>query len=299
MAAVAIAAGLAAGTNQPAGKPSNTARAKVFLKVEGMTCGGCVSTIQSSLADFDGIADIQVDVAAGTTTVLYDSRKITDVDKMARAITASGYPTTVTRVVAAAELQREKKMAEQKSHKAIAAVGSLEIARSDFEAEISHARSRYAAMYGPTAMEGTQGRRLMDNIKRQVAQRLIQDGIQLQEIQRVGYRIDPADLEREFDSYLQERNLSRASFAAELEKNGMTITYFMKKFRQRVLIGRYIDEEVLPANLSDVEKQRHYADWFANARLMAGVTFYDPDIERLVKRPAAGGGCGSSCSTGR
>ena len=39
-------------------------------------------------------------------------------------------------------------------------------------------------------------------------------------------------------------------------------------------------------------------DWFDNARLLVQVTFYDPDIERLVRRPPGGGGCGSSGSAG-
>ena len=44
-------------------------------------------------------------------------------------------------------------------------------------------------------------------------------------------------------------------------------------------------------------RQRN-ADWFDNARLLVQVTFYDPDIERLVRRPPGGGGGGSSGSAG-
>ncbi|MDJ0803697.1 MAG: hypothetical protein QNI89_02545 [Desulfobacterales bacterium] len=67
----------------------------------------------------------------------------------------------------------------------------------------------------------------------------------------------------------------------------------------RVLISRYIEAEVLPARLGEAQKRQRYADWLENARLLAQVTFYDPEIERTVRRPAGGGCCGSSCSAGR
>ncbi len=299
LAAVAVSLDPATRTREPADGSADIQPSRVLFQIEGMTCGGCVATIKSSLAGFDGIKDIQVDVATGTAAVLYDSRKIGDVEKLAQAITASGYQATVARVVDADQLQREKQTAARKSRQAIAAVGSVEIARTDFEAEMAHARSRYAAIYGAAVMEGQQGQRLEDNLKRQVARRLIEEGIHLQEIQRVGYRLPPEALERAFNAYLVKRKLSPEAFEADLVKNDMSLTYFKKKFSNRVLIRRYIDEEVIPSGLSDVEKQKRYADWFANARLMAGVTFYDTEIERLVGRSSAGGGCGSSCSAAR
>ncbi len=299
LAAAVVAIDPATSTSAPADGYDDRRPSRVVFQIEGMTCGGCAATIKSSLATFDGIKDIQVDVAAGKAAVLYDSRKIGDVESLAQAITASGYAASVVRVADADQLLREKQTTARKALKAIAAVGGLEIARTDFEAEMAHARSRYAAIYGASVMEGPQGKRLEDNLKRQVAQRLIEEGIHLQEIKRVGYRLTPADLDRAFDAYLEERRLTPESFEAGLEKNDMSLTYFKKKFSNRVLIRRYIDEEVLPAGLSDLEKQKRYADWFANARLMAGVTYYDPEIERLVGRPSAGGGCGASCSAGR
>lgn len=297
MAAVAVGAGSATGLD-PSGEDAQIPLAKVIFTVEGMSCGGCVATIQSSLTGFDGIIDVQVDVAGGTTVVLYDSRRISDVSPLAQAITDSGYPTTVARKVSAHALQRERAAAATKSQQAIAAVGGLEIPRADFDAEMAHARSRHAAAYGPAVMDSPQGRQLMTNIQRQVARRLIEEGIQLQEIQRVGYRVAPQDLEQAFTAYLGKRGLSRDDLAAELAANEMTLDYFMKKFRNRERISRYVEEVVLPPNLSTAEKQKHYADWFANARLVAKVDYYDPDIERLVKQPS-GGGCGSGCTAGR
>ena len=79
----------------------------------------------------------------------------------------------------------------------------------------------------------------------------------------------------------------------------MALDYFTKRFQNRVLINRYIDEKIIPANISAAEKKQRYADWFANARLLAEITFFDAEIERIVNRPSTGGSCGSSCSTAR
>ena len=42
------------------------------LAVEGMSCGGCESTIKASLQSLPGIQAVSVDVAAGKTEVRYD-----------------------------------------------------------------------------------------------------------------------------------------------------------------------------------------------------------------------------------
>ncbi len=73
----------------------------------------------------------------------------------------------------------------------------------------------------------------------------------------------------------------------------------MKKFRIRALIDTYIDEKVIAGTLNDAEKQQWYADWFANARLLAKVVYFDEEIGRLAQAQSAGGGCGSSCSATR
>ena len=89
--ALATLATMAYSTNQTTGSPSTDSLSKVILDVEGMSCSGCVSTINSSLAGFEGIDSVQVDVAAGKTEIVYDQRKLEDVGKFAKAITDSSY----------------------------------------------------------------------------------------------------------------------------------------------------------------------------------------------------------------
>jgi len=49
---------------------------KITLKVEGMTCGGCVKSIQNALTAHDGIADAVADLDKAIVSVDFDPAKI-------------------------------------------------------------------------------------------------------------------------------------------------------------------------------------------------------------------------------
>lgn len=63
----------------------------VTLKVEGMTCGGCVRTVDSTLSDIDGVEDAQVTLEPPRAKITYDASKV-DVDKLTEATGNVGYP---------------------------------------------------------------------------------------------------------------------------------------------------------------------------------------------------------------
>jgi len=63
---------------------------KITLKVEGMTCGGCVKSIANALATYDGIGDTDADLDAGTLSVEFDGALIQR-SAIERAITDAGF----------------------------------------------------------------------------------------------------------------------------------------------------------------------------------------------------------------
>ena len=293
--AIALFATRVMSTSPDNGNPVTAAKA--VLRVDGMTCSGCISTIKNSLAGMDGIDDVRVDLASGTAEIVYDSTRQPDAEKMAAAVTASGYQATVLRVLSSQQLQQQTSENRARSKAAIASVAGADISRADFETEMAHATSRYQMAYGADALKGDQGRRLLDNLKTQIAKRLIDERIQLQEIRRTGFSVAPSVVARQYEAFWQERGfVSGAAFEEELRRNGYPPAYFQKRFEDRVVIDSYIDQKVLTTKLNEIEKQQRYADWFANARLMAAVTYYDKDLEQLVQQRSAAGGCGNSCS---
>jgi len=270
--------------------------AKVVFKVDGMSCSGCIATIKSSLAGYDGIRDIIVNISGGTTDVYYDSSKIKDLDALAASITASGYPARISEMMTAEQVKEAEAISNARAKVYIASVGEWDISRTDFDTELAYAVNRYKKAYGQDVFSGSRGQTALDSIKAQIVSRLVNEGIQMQEVQRIGYRIDPKIVDQEFDNLLGQKNIDSEGLKTMMEKNGYPFDYFMRKFENRVLLRHYIENEVLNNAASDYDKQQQYLAWFNNARTLSKVTIYDKQIERLTQSQSAGG-CGSSCQS--
>ncbi len=67
---------------------------RIELKVEGMTCGGCVNSVQNALNRIDGISSAIADLDSGIVTVEFDSAIIQQ-PVIAAAITEAGFDVTI------------------------------------------------------------------------------------------------------------------------------------------------------------------------------------------------------------
>ena len=65
-------------------------RKKAELKISGMTCATCATTIEKSLLRRDGVADAQVNLGTETATVEYAPTKVQLID-LEKAVTDAGY----------------------------------------------------------------------------------------------------------------------------------------------------------------------------------------------------------------
>jgi copper chaperone CopZ len=285
--------------NQSAAESEITSdTSKVVFQVDNMSCSGCISTIKSSLAGYEGVQDIIVDISGGVAEVYYDSQKVKDVDRMASSITASGYPARVSRVLTADQIRKEETIAAARSKFYIASVSGWDISRSDFNTELAFAKKRYQQAYGENVFSSDRGKTLLDSIKAQVVARLINEGVQMQEVQRAGYRVDSKIVDREFENFMTQKELDLEGLKASLEKNGYPFNYFMKKFENRVLLSRYLDEKVFYAAAGDDDRQNQYRAWYNNARILSKVTIYDGELKRVTQNQSSGGGCGQSSGGG-
>ncbi len=66
----------------------------ITLKVTGMTCGGCVKTVKSTLESMDGVAEATVDLDSGTAEVKVNGAAV-DPNEMILAINLAGYDARV------------------------------------------------------------------------------------------------------------------------------------------------------------------------------------------------------------
>ena len=64
--------------------------ARVNIKVDGMTCGGCVNSIQNALRQHDGVVEASADLEDGSVTVEFDPEN-TGQAALEAAITDAGF----------------------------------------------------------------------------------------------------------------------------------------------------------------------------------------------------------------
>jgi copper chaperone CopZ len=60
-------------------------QAQVILAVEGMTCGGCCTKVETAMNGLEGIVAASADYQEGTATITYETEKVT-VEKIVKTI---------------------------------------------------------------------------------------------------------------------------------------------------------------------------------------------------------------------
>jgi len=267
---------------------------KVVLNVSNMSCSGCISTIKGALAGYPGIKDILVDVGSGKAEVYFNREKLKDLTEIEKAITDSGYPAKITKTYTPEDLRKERDMAASKAEYYIASVSGYDISRADFAMELNATRQRVRKAYGDGILETAQGRTLDNRLKTQVASRLIEEGILLQEIKKSGYALNEDIMNTELEKHIKDSGKNGNEFQQLIKDKGYNYGYFKKKFETRLLINRYLDEKVLAGAPTQYEKQRMFASWFKNSKLLAEVVYYDKDLEKIALNSSASGSCCSA-----
>ena len=297
MAALLIAASLilAAGVTLAAKFTNSDANlSKVVLNVSNMSCSGCISTIKGALAGYTGIKDILVDISSGKAEVYFNREELKDVSEIEKAITDSGYPARIIKTLTPEDLRNERDMAASKAEYYIASVSGYDIARADFTKELNAARQRVRKAYGDGILETAQGRTVDNRLKAQVASRLIDEGILLQQIMKSGYELNEDIMNIELEKHIKNSGKNENEFQQSIKDDGYDYDYFKKRFETRLLINGYLDEKVLAGASTQYEKQRMFASWFKNSQLLAEVVYYDKDLENAARNSSASGSC---CAT--
>lgn len=70
--------------------PTTVGMATTIFSVQGMSCAGCVATVERVLSTQSGVSNASVDFAAKTAQVEYNPTKVS-ADDMQRAVAQAGY----------------------------------------------------------------------------------------------------------------------------------------------------------------------------------------------------------------
>ena len=63
---------------------------KANLKISGMTCGGCVSSVNRVISALDGVVKAEVSLEKQDAVVDYDAAKL-NLEQIKRAVTEAGF----------------------------------------------------------------------------------------------------------------------------------------------------------------------------------------------------------------
>lgn len=64
------------------------------INIDGMTCGGCVKSVDSALTQLDGVQSVEVDLEGNKAAVTYDSSAVA-VDAIVEAIEDAGFDAAI------------------------------------------------------------------------------------------------------------------------------------------------------------------------------------------------------------
>ena len=67
-----------------------------LIKIDGMTCGGCVASVYNATADIDCLDDISIELIDNQATVTFDDSK-TNVEAIVSAIEDAGFDATIVK----------------------------------------------------------------------------------------------------------------------------------------------------------------------------------------------------------
>lgn len=68
---------------------SHAATRTVTLRVKGMTCGGCATSVENALKSTEGVVSVRVSYERGRATIKYDNQKVT-VARLREVINGTG-----------------------------------------------------------------------------------------------------------------------------------------------------------------------------------------------------------------
>ncbi|MGH1366388.1 MAG: heavy-metal-associated domain-containing protein [Calditrichia bacterium] len=66
----------------------------IAVGVEGMTCQGCASSIETAIAAVDGVVEQKVNLEANSASITFDPSR-TDTEKLVKVIGDAGYTVSV------------------------------------------------------------------------------------------------------------------------------------------------------------------------------------------------------------
>ena len=234
-----VAAALVAGTWLLIPSGSGTANAALAeYQIEKLTCGSCVSNIESALSSLDGVGSVEVNLTSNRGRVTYDPAEI-DSSAIEAAITKAGYPARVRLQLDPQEYNALQQEQAQLGQKYLARIGDRLLARSDFE-QIVQQRA------GGDVSADQQG---------QLWQAVWKDVLQRELLLSAAEKNRVVIQEGEVDAKLDELRQGRQGLDQLVVQRYGSMDNFRTRLREDMIINRNIEDHVY-AGVDDPRQQQ-------------------------------------------
>jgi copper chaperone CopZ len=267
-----VAAAVAAGSWLLIPSGSGTANAALAeYQIEKLTCGSCVSNIESALSSLDGIGSVEVNLTSNRGRVTYDPSEI-DSSAIAAAITKAGYPASVRLQLDPLEYDALQREQAQLGQKYLARIGDRLLARSDFE-QIVQQRT---------------GGDVSPDQQSQIWQAVWKDVLQRELLLSAAEKNRVVIQDGEVDAKLDELRQGHQGLEQLVVKRYGNIDNFRTRLREDMIINRNIEDHVYAGIDDPRQQQSQLQAWYADLQKDTEVIIFDPQLKAVGQ---GGGGC--------
>lgn len=250
--------------------------ALVELRIDKMTCGSCVKTIENSLSQRPGVGEVVVSVTSGMGRFTYDPDKIAS-REIARLVTDSGYPASIKTELSASEFRAMQREEAQLSRKYIAKIGQRLLSRESYEGAVR-------ARIGQRELTP----QLLTAARQETWKELLQQEILLGAAE--SYQVVVRD--EEVDARQQQVVGSHPDFDSWVMERFGGVNHFRDRVKTDLIIQRTIDNYVLSEVPKGVERQQFLNSWYQGLVKNTEVKLFDPQLKAAT---GTSSGCGGGC----
>jgi len=254
--------------------PSGSGMANAALaeyQIEKLTCGSCVSNIESALSSLDGVSSVEVNLTSNRGRVTYDPAEI-DSSAIASAITEAGYPASVRLQLDPQEYGALQQEQAQLGQKYLARIGDRLLARSDFEEIV---QQRAAGAVSPDQ-------------KSQLLQEVWKDVLQRELLLSAAEKNQVIIQQGEVDAKLDELRQGHQGLEQLVVKRYGNMDNFRTRLREDMIINRNIEDHVYAGIDDPRQQQSQLQAWYADLQKETEVIIFDPQLKAVGQ---GGGGC--------
>lgn len=122
----------------------NKTKTRTILKIGGMTCAGCVNTLQNKLASTDGVETCEVNLGSEKAVLEFDPQS-TDIFKLEHAVQEAGYSVVYEKLTVSIEGLTDASDAEQLEKKLKTVLGIK-------NASVNYGNAQATIEYNPTLL---------------------------------------------------------------------------------------------------------------------------------------------------